>query len=108
MLGNLHHPYDPQCALGMVRYCLGTLKLVYSLRTNTPGHKMLEVSINIFDGQRKLLDQILAQLLAMTYRNSLPYYQFVGTRRQTVTRATQRCCCGLSYSLRRAGQQNNK
>ena len=35
-------------------------------------------------------------------------YQFVRTRRQTVARAIQRSVCGLNYSLRGAGQQNNK
>ena len=38
MLDNLHHLNDPQCALGILRYCLGTPKLVYSLRTNTPSN----------------------------------------------------------------------
>ena len=56
MLDNLHHLHDPQCALGILRYCLGTPKLVFSLRTNTPSNELLEVLKSFDDGQREVLD----------------------------------------------------
>ena len=63
MLDNLHHLNDPQCALGILRYCLGTPKLVYSLRTNTPSNEMLEVLKSFDDGQREMLDQIVGSII---------------------------------------------
>ena len=36
MLDNYCHLNNPQCALGILYYYLGTPKLVYSFRTNTP------------------------------------------------------------------------
>ena len=63
MLDNLHHLNDPQCALGILRYCLGTPKLVYSLRTNTPSNEMLEVLKSFDDGQREVLDQIIGTII---------------------------------------------
>ena len=50
MLDNLHH-------------CLGTPKLVYSLRTNTPSNEMLEVLKSFDDGQREVLDQIIGSII---------------------------------------------
>ena len=63
MLGSLHHLNDPQCILGILRYCLGTPKLVYSLRTNTPSNGMLKVLKSFNDGQRNRLDQILGTII---------------------------------------------
>ena len=63
MLDNLHHLNDPQCTLGILRYCLGTPKLVYSLRTNTPSNEMLEVLKSFDDGQREVLDQIIGSII---------------------------------------------
>ena len=63
MLDNLQHLNDPQCALGILRYCLGTRKLVYSLRTNTPSNDMLEVLKSFDDGQREVLDQIVGSII---------------------------------------------
>ena len=62
MLESLHHINDPQCILGTLRYCLGTPKLVYSLRTNTPSNGMLKVLKSFNDVQRNLLDQILGTI----------------------------------------------
>ena len=63
MLDNLHHLNDPQCVLGILRYCLGTPKLVYSLQTNTPSNEMLEVLKSFDDGQREVLDQIVGSII---------------------------------------------
>ena len=63
MLDNLHHLNDPQCALGILRYCLGTPKLVYFLRTNTPSNEMLEVMKSFDDGHREVLDQIVGSII---------------------------------------------
>ena len=63
MLDNLHHLIDPQCALGILRYCLGTPKLVYSLRTNTPSNEMLEILKSFDDGQREVLDQNVGSII---------------------------------------------
>ena len=60
---NLHHLNDPQCALGIFRYCFGTPKLVYSLRTNTPSNEMLEVLKSFHDGQREVLDQTVGSII---------------------------------------------
>ena len=57
MLDNLHHLNDPQFALDILCYCLGTPKLVYSLRTNSPSNEMLEVLKSFENGQVKMLDQ---------------------------------------------------
>ena len=42
VLENLSYLDDPQCALGILRYCLGTPKLVYSLRTNKPTRDLVD------------------------------------------------------------------
>ena len=63
MLDNLHHLNEPQCALGILRYCLGTPKLVYSLRTNTPSNEMLRVLKIFDDGQREVMDQIVGSII---------------------------------------------
>ena len=48
LLENLSYLGGPQCALGILRYCLGTPKLVYSLRTNTPTRDLINV-LKVFD-----------------------------------------------------------
>ena len=59
LLENLSYLDDPQCALGILRYCLGTPKLVYSIRTNTPTRHLIDV-LKVFDSsQRDALDQII-------------------------------------------------
>ena len=60
LLENLSYLDAPQCALGILRYCLGTPKLLYSLRTNTPTRRMIDV-LKVFDSsQRDALDQIIS------------------------------------------------
>ena len=62
LLENLSYLDDPQCALGILRYCLGTPKLVYSLRINTPKRHLIEV-LKVFDSsQRDALDQIVGTI----------------------------------------------
>ena len=63
MLDNSHHLNDPECALGIFRYCLGTPKQVYFLRTNIPSNEMLEGLKSFDDGQREVLDQIVDSLI---------------------------------------------
>ena len=56
LLENLSYIDDPQWALGILRYCLGTPKLVCSLRTNTPSDRCFKV---FNSSQRDELDQII-------------------------------------------------
>ena len=59
LLENLSYLDDPQCALGILRYCLGTPKLVCSLRTNTPTRHLIDL-LKVFDSsQQDALDQII-------------------------------------------------
>ena len=59
LLENLSYLDDLQCALGILRYCLGTPKLVYSLRTNKPTRVLID-DLKVFDSsQWDALDQII-------------------------------------------------
>ena len=89
MLDNLHHLNYHQCALGILRNCLGTPKLVYSLRTNTQLKEMLEVLKTFDDAKEKCWIKLLAQFLVATHGNNLPYLLVFGSRRQTVTRTNK-------------------
>ena len=63
MLDNFHHLNDPQCALGILRYCLGTPKPVYSLGTSTPSNETLDVLKSFHDGPKEVLDQIVGSII---------------------------------------------
>ena len=62
MLDNFRHLNYPHSALGILRNCLGTPKLVYSLPTNTQSKEMLEVIKTFDDGQREVFDQIVGTI----------------------------------------------
>ena len=60
---NLSYLDDPQCALGILRCCPGTPKLVYSLRTNTPTRDLID-GLKVFDSsQRDASDQIIGTVI---------------------------------------------
>ena len=52
----------PQCALGVLLYCLETPKLVYSLRTNTPTRYLIDFLKVFNSSQRDTLDQIIGTI----------------------------------------------
>ena len=50
---------DPQCTLGILRHCIGSPKMVYSLRCQTPTSPVIK-SLKVFDAQqREKLENIL-------------------------------------------------
>ena len=54
---------DPQCALGILRHCIGSPKMVYSLRCQTPSSPVIK-SLKEFDAQqREKLENILGTVL---------------------------------------------
>ena len=54
---------DPQCALGILRHCIGSPKMVYSLRCQTPTRPVIK-SLKEFDAQqREKLENILGTVL---------------------------------------------
>ena len=54
---------DPQCALGILRHCIGSRKMVYSLRCQTPKSPVIK-SLKEFDAQqREKLENILGTVL---------------------------------------------
>ena len=57
LLENLSYLADPQCALGILRYCLETPRLVYSLSTITTTRNLINVLKVLDSGPRDALDQ---------------------------------------------------
>ena len=54
---------DPQCALGILRHCIRSPKMVYSLRCQTPTSPVIK-SLKDFDAQqREKLENILGTVL---------------------------------------------
>ena len=65
LLDNLAYVDDPQCALSILRFCLGAL-VVYSLRCNSPSNESNKI-IRKFDSvQRATFEGILGVLLSDT------------------------------------------
>ena len=66
LLDNLAYVDDPQCALGILRFCLGAPKMVYFLRCNSPSDESNQI-IRTFDSvQRATFEGILGVLLSDT------------------------------------------
>ena len=64
VLDNLGYIEDPQCALGILRRCLGAPKLVYSLRCNTPSIES-NIILEKFDNlQRTTFQNILGSVIS--------------------------------------------
>ena len=62
-IGVLFDKLDPQCALGILRHCIGSPKIVYSLRCQAPPSPVIK-SLKEFDAQqRKKLENILGTVL---------------------------------------------
>ena len=59
----LDYPDDPQCALGILRHCIGAPEIVYSLRCQTPTSPDIK-SLKEFNAQqRKKLENITGTVL---------------------------------------------
>ena len=65
-LDNLAYVDDPQCALGISRFCLGAPKMVYSLRCNYPSDESNKIRQKIDSVQRATFEGILGVLLSDT------------------------------------------
>ena len=64
MLDNLGYIEDPQCALGILRSCVGAPKLVYSLRCNTPSTES-NIILEKFDNlQQTAFENILGSVIS--------------------------------------------
>ena len=64
VIDNLGYIEDPQCALGILRSCLGAPKLVYSLRCNTPSAE-INIILEKFDHlQRTTFENILGSVIS--------------------------------------------
>ena len=63
---NLAYVDDPQCALGILRFCHGAPKMVYSLRCNSPSDESNQILRKIDSVQRATFESILGVLLSDT------------------------------------------
>ena len=64
LLDNLAYVDDPQCALGILRFCHGAPKMVYSLLCNSPSEESNKI-LRIFDSvQRATFEGIFGVLLS--------------------------------------------
>ena len=66
LLDNLAYVDDPQCALVILRFCLGAPKMVYSLRCNTPSDKSNKFLLNFDLVQCATFEGILGVLMSDT------------------------------------------
>ena len=64
VLDNLGYIEDPQCALGILRSCLGAPKLVYSLRCNTPSTESNMILEKFDHLQRTTFENILGSVIS--------------------------------------------
>ena len=66
LLDNLAYADDPQCALVILRFCLGAPKMVYSLRCNSPSDESILILRKFDSVQRATFEGILEVLLSDT------------------------------------------
>ena len=66
ILVNLAYVDDPQCALAILRFCLGAPKLVYSLRCNSPSDESNKILRKFDSVQRATFEGIPGVLLSDT------------------------------------------
>ena len=66
LLDNLAYVDDPQCALGILRFCLGAPKMVYSLRCNSPSDESNKILRKFDSVLRATFEGILGVLLSDT------------------------------------------
>ena len=64
LLENLEYINDPQCAIGILRSCLGAPKMVYSLRCNTPSEEAVKIFEEFDSLQRSTFENILGTVLS--------------------------------------------
>ena len=84
LLDNLAYVDEPQFALGILRFCLGALKMVYSLRCNSPPDDSNKILRKFDSVQRATFESILGVLLSDTSWDQacLPINKTgIGTRR---------------------------
>ena len=63
LVEKLDYRDDPQCALDILRHCIGAAKMVYSLRCQTPTSSVIK-SLNEIDAQRReKLENVLGTVL---------------------------------------------
>ena len=66
LLDNLAYVDDPQCALGLLRFCLGAPKMVYSLQCISPSEESNKILRKFDSVQRATFEGILGVLLSDT------------------------------------------
>ena len=66
LLDNLAYVDDTRCALGILRFCLGAPKMVYSLRCNSPSDESNKILQKFDSVQRSTFESILGALLSDT------------------------------------------
>ena len=66
LLHRLAYVDDPQCALGILCFCLGDPKMVYSLRCNSPSDEPNKILQKFDSVQRASFEGILGVLLSDT------------------------------------------
>ena len=75
LLENLAYGDDPQYALGILRFCLGAPKMVYSLRCNSPSDESNKILQKFDSVQRATFEGILEVFLSDLLGLSMPSNQ---------------------------------